>query len=189
MSQEQKLHTMQEKMFGRRFVGACLSNVQLKADQNEKMSNWVNNPQNFLVVLGPPGVGKTYICSAMIELAMNKFHSYRVWNERQLLSAVRQTISDDNAIDFHKAMEYFIDDEFIIIDDVGSTGQTEWREEMLMALVDIRYAGRKATVFTSNLSVSDFYRRYEKRICSRIFATNNTILDLDGAIDHRSEGR
>lgn len=189
MSKEQKLHDMQEKMFGRRFVGACLSNIQLKSDQNDKICKWVNHPENFMIVIGPPGVGKTYICSAMIELAMTKFTSYRVWNERQLLSAVRQTISSDMAIDFHKAMEHFIDDDFIIIDDVGSTGQTEWREEMLMALVDIRYAAKKPTLFTTNLTVSDFYKRYEKRICSRLFAGNNIILDLEGNVDHRAEGR
>lgn len=189
MDQEQKLHAMQEKMFGKRFVGACLSNVQLTKAQAERVAKWADKPENFLVFIGPPGVGKTYICSAMIELAMTKFSSYRVWNERQLLSAVRQTISSDMAIDFHKAMEYFVDDDFIIIDDIGSTGQTEWREEMLMALVDLRYAAKKPTVFTSNLSISDFYKRYEKRICSRLFAGNNIILDLEGNTDHRSEGR
>ena len=50
MSKEQKLHDMQEKMFGRRFVGACLSNIQLKSDQNDKICKWVNHPENFMLV-------------------------------------------------------------------------------------------------------------------------------------------
>ena len=81
-----------------------------------------------------------------------------------------------------------IDDDFVLIDDVGSSGHNEWREEVLMEAVDFRYRSKKPTVFTSNLTVLETYRIYGNRIGSRLFAKENTHIDLSEMPDLRERG-
>jgi len=105
------------------------------------------------------------------------------------LRKVRQSISDNSSGDYLEYLHSLLDDDFIIIDDVGSSGHTEWREEVLMEAIDFRYENMMPTMFTSNLSKQDFYEVYGQRIASRLFATENTIVSLDGMEDFRQFGK
>lgn len=147
----------------------------------------MENPKYFLVVTGPPGIGKTYFCAAMLEFLPQTIRSVRVWNEREMLKRLRNGI-DEGKGDYLANLQYMVDDELVIIDDIGSSGRTDWREEILMELVDLRYRNGLATILTSNLSREDFFREYNTRIGSRIFAKKNTILDLKNMPDQRSLG-
>jgi len=145
--------------------------------------------KNFLVITGPAGTSKTYFCSAMIEIIFNKFETFRAFDERDLLRKLRQGMGSSMHGDYLDHLQQLIDDELIIIDDVGSSGHTEWREEALMEAIDFRYGSTLPTIFTSNLSKKDFYQIYGQRISSRLFAKENTIIDLEGMPDLREKGK
>ena len=86
-------------------------------------------------------------------------------------------------------MRDLIDDVFIIFDDVGASGHTEWRQEVLMDLIDYRYESMLPTVFTTNLSPKEVYSSYGPRIGSRLFSKENTILFYEDMPDLRLEGK
>lgn len=142
----------------------------------------------FLVIFGPPGIGKTYMCSAMIEYAAQRFATFRAFSERQLFERIRQGISS-NIGDFLTNLHLLIDDDLLILDDIGSSSHNEWREGLLMDAIDFRYAKKGATIFTSNLSKDDFYKNYGARIGTRLFAKENTILDLSDMPNQRDFGK
>lgn len=88
--------------------------------------------------------------------------------------------------DYLEVLKYLIDDDFLIIDDVGSsTKHTEWREEILFAILDSRYNSMKPTVITSNFSQQQFIDKYHRRIHSRLFSTENTIIEIENGVDYR----
>jgi DNA replication protein DnaC len=95
---------------------------------------------------------------------------------------------DETKGDYLEALKLLIDDEFIILDDVGSTGLNQWREEVLFDAVDERYNTMMPTLITSNFSVAEFKKLYHPRICSRLFATENTIIEILDGVDLRTQG-
>lgn len=88
--------------------------------------------------------------------------------------------------DYLDMLKYMIDGEFLIIDDVGSSTKiTEWREEILFAIIDERYNSMKPTIVTSNFTQKEFLEKYHPRIHSRLFSKENTVIEVLDGIDFR----
>lgn len=140
------------------------------------------------MILGPPGVGKTYICSALLEDFPQGNLTVRAYSERKLFERLRAGISANHG-DYMDHLHQLIDDDLVILDDVGSSGHNAWREEVLMEALDYRYKDGKKTVITSNLDQDDFKRTYGERITSRLFASENSVVSLFGMPDLRQQGK
>lgn len=80
-----------------------------------------------------------------------------------------------------------IDDKVLFIDDVGASGITEWRKEILMDIVNYRYDLQCPTVFTSNLSKNEISAGYGERVASRLFSKENVIIEMMSATDLRQQ--
>lgn len=146
----------------------------------------MKNPSNFLVYCGSPGIGKTYLCSAMVEWAMKTFNEdWRYFTENEILKRLRDSMESTKG-DYLDALKYLIDAEFLILDDVGSSVKVnEWREEIFFNLVDYRYSTMKPTLITSNFSQKQFLEKYHARVHSRLFAEENNIIEILDGIDQR----
>jgi len=150
----------------------------------KQIMDWIKNPKHFLVFHGSAGIGKTYFCAALVEWIVETFETFRYYKIEDLHSRLRQSF--DGNTDYHKVLEYAIDDDIIIIDDIGSDKISEWKEEVFFSIVDERYNTMKPTIFTSNLSRDEFEKTYHKRIISRLFAKENTVIEiLDDSKDRR----
>lgn len=145
----------------------------------------MKKPKNFLVYCGNPGIGKTYLCAALTEWAMTNFNSWRYWNESELFKRVRASIDEYKNTDYLESLKYLIDDELIMLDDIGSTGLNEWRKEIIFDAIDERYNTMKPTVITSNFSRSDFEKNFHGRLSSRLFARENIIIEIPNGLDLR----
>jgi len=71
-----------------------------------------------------------------------------------------------------------VDDEFVIYDDLGSTGLNDWRKEVLFEFLDQRYVSMKPTIVTSNLTREEIYQQIHPRVASRLFAKENTLIEV-----------
>jgi DNA replication protein DnaC len=141
-----------------------------------------------LVYCGSSGIGKTYFCAALTEWAIDNFGSnWRYWKENDLLKKLRDSM-DSIRGDYLDVLRYMIDDDFLILDDVGSsTKHTDWREEVLFEILDYRYNNMKPTLITSNFTSEDFKKYYHFRVHSRLFANDNTIIEIPNGVDFRLE--
>jgi len=111
---------------------------------------------------------------------MTHFNSVRYWNESELLKRVRSSMEEVKG-DYLETLKLLIDDEFVMLDDIGSTGLNEWRKEIIFDAIDERYNSMKPTVITSNFSVNEFKDFFHERVSSRLFAKDNYIIEiLDG---------
>lgn len=149
--------------------------------------SWVESPRNFLVILGAPGMGKTYLCAALYDWFRSKYSSsIRYYNERQLLREVRNSIEESKG-DYLTTLKYKCDDQVFLFDDLGSSGSNEWRREVLFDFLDLRYEHQLPTVITSNLTRDEIKKDYGQRFLSRLCAKENTIIEMHGAADKRQE--
>ena len=162
---------------GIRFREASLTGIQIAPEFHVAILEWFKKGKGFLVFLGSVGTGKTYFCSALINYNIKtpRFDTVRYWDEKSLLGRVRSSM--DQGGDYIETLNYLCDYELLILDDVGATGINEWRKEMLLSVLDQRYRIQRPAVFTSNLTPNDFLSLYGDRIHSRLFATENTLIE------------
>lgn len=150
----------------------------------------------MLIYLGSPGAGKTYFCSAITEWSFLRFHTRRYHKESDLCKRLRNAISEGVG-DYLIHLRYFIDDELVILDDIGSsinphkhsTRDLEFRREILLEFLDYRYNTRRPTIVISNFNKDEILDVYAKRIHSRMFAKENTVISRFGDdVDKRQIG-
>lgn len=186
----------QAALFGERYAGASLSKIDLSDIVETRLNAYLKDPKGMLLFQGAPGVGKTYFCAALIEWAIPQFKSFRYFSEKELLKRLRMSISEGRG-DYVDVLESLIDDPLVILDDIGSGinpeklsyKDFEWRREVLFAFLDYRYNRELPTVMTSNFTKTDFENVYSERICSRLFASENTIISMFGDnLDKRQLG-
>lgn len=144
-----------------------------------------------LFLFGPVGTGKTHLAvSAVRELMATDPEAFGI-RERQgaiydhtqeiyqgltcsffsvvdLLDAMRpgnELKQELGAWLFHRAKA----DDLVVLDDIGAERVTEWVEERLYAIIDVRYRMQRATILTSNLKEKELEDSLGERIVSRIY--------------------
>lgn len=188
----QKFHdeVMKRKVsiYKERYKDACLSKINLPEYQSKVLYNFLKTPENILVYLGNSGIGKTYFCAALTEWAMRRMESFRYYKESDFLSSLREHIQKSGGGDYTHYLEMMCDDDLVILDDVGSSGVNQWREEVFFSFLDYRYNSMKPTIVTSNFLCEDFERKYSPRVASRLFASENFVLEIKDGVDLRAQG-
>lgn len=158
--------------------------------------DYMEKPKHMMVYHGSPGIGKTYLCAALTQWSMLNFHTRRYHREEDLLRKLRAGISEGRG-DYLIALEYLMDDELVMLDDVGSGinpdkltyRDLEFRREVFFSFLDYRYNSGLPTIITSNFTKDDFLKVYSERIVSRLFARENTIISVfDTDLDKRKQG-
>ncbi len=147
----------------------------------------MSKKSNFLIFCGSPGIGKTSFCSALTSWLFSSFDTFRYWKEASLLKRLRASMNDVKG-DYLDTLKFMIDDQHLILDDIGSDGVNEWREEVLFNVIDERYNSMLPTVFTSNFSANEFKKVYHPRIYSRLFAKENIVIEILNGDDLRQQG-
>jgi DNA replication protein DnaC len=144
----------------------------------EKLLCWAKKPKNMLVFSGSCGIGKTYFSYAIY----NHFHGknkviYK--NEYGFLQDIRNSIDEPGG--YGARVKNMAEYELIwILDDMGSSQMTEWQKEVLTLFLDIRYENVLPTIITSNIWIRDMGKHFTPRIQSRLAASENTIIELNG---------
>lgn len=87
--------------------------------------------------------------------------------------------------DYLESLKLLIDDEFVMLDDIGSTGLTDWRREVIFDSIDERYNSMLPTVFTTNFSEREIKDNFHARVHSRLFSKENTIIEINNGRDKR----
>ncbi|SEN91573.1 ATP-binding protein [Nonomuraea pusilla] len=125
-----------------------------------------------LMLFGPTGVAKTWSSWEVMERALKAGYSGEVlmlsqaeWQEivgppadRERLAAMRQA-------------------DVLALDDLGSFRINDWTRELLLPVIDTRWAHNRPTIITSNLD--DLDEKLGERITSRL-ADGATVVVLEG---------
>ncbi len=135
------------------------------------------NNKPFMVIIGTPGTGKTYLASAILGAML-----------AQGLSVVAVTAFDfvRRALDYHTQFSIdgyvdrftpMLDCDLLIIDDLGKESMLKnVTKEYLYTVINERRRDGRRTVVTSNLSPAELNARYGESIFSRICDTAHSFL-------------
>lgn len=86
-----------------------------------------------------------------------------------LLGILRESFSADQLrAPARRLLNRVRSDAVVILDDIGAERPSEWVEEQLYALIDIRYRMQRSTIFTTNCSMKKLEAQIGSRSVSRI---------------------
>lgn len=187
------IYKLQCQKIGQRFAGAQLSDCRLSNGDARDVLEWAKNKKNGLILMGIPGTGKTYVCAAMLAWMHGKVGDLYYWKESQFFERIHAIMDTYGTCE--KEVELCMDHEFVILDDLGSTGQGQgdWKQGIYFQVVDSRYDSKKPTLYSTNLTEDQIKTRLGERVHSRLFGSENTIVrmfnypDLRQAINWRDD--
>ena len=139
-----------------------------------------------MIFLGNAGSGKTYFCAALMNALKEEKKHYFFIREKEFFDGLIYAMQNDGeSADYE--MQKVSEMPFLVIDDVGASKDSEFRQESIFDLIDRRWVSRLPTVITSNLFLKDFNSRYHPRLTSRLTDCRNTIIELKIEDRRRSE--
>jgi DNA replication protein DnaC len=128
---------------------------------NEKLVHAFDSARRFtaafpavskgLMLIGPPGIGKTHIAVAVLRAVIRSTGARGLYYDtRALLREIRSTYNPVLQTAEMDVIRPVMDAELLVLDDLGAERLTDWVEETMSLIVNTRYNERRPTIFTSN---------------------------------------
>lgn len=163
---------------GSSYKHACLVKWVAPESLQKIVVSWFNDARPFLVVMGNPGTGKTFLSAAILNYLFEKKQEVCYTTHRRFIEEIHRALEDGKTQ--HSVIDKYSYKKYLIIDDLGAATCSEWQQEMLLELLDRRYSDRLKTLVTSNLNRDQIKSDFGIRTHSRLFDQKNAIFEVWG---------
>lgn len=118
---------------------------------------------------GSTGVGKTFLSNCVAKELLDKGYAVLYVSAGTLFEKISDVIMNKNQIADSQSFYQAVNEcDILIIDDLGTEYINNFTASYLYTLLNDRLLRRKATIISTNLSLTDLRQHYSERIFSRI---------------------
>ena len=104
-----------------------------------------------MIFLGPCGVGKTHLATAIIHALIRlKGVSCLFYDFRDLLKEIQDSYNPVSKMTELRVLQPVYEAEVLVLDELGASKPTDWVRDTITQIITTRYNDKKITVFTSN---------------------------------------
>jgi hypothetical protein len=128
-----------------------------------EVTQWAKNPHDTLLLSGSVGCGKTHL--ALIALAIAAEHGR--WGEWVSARGLVRDLYADGMTPERELWRRLTRRQVLLLDDLGGEPGISWASDQIAALLDERFANRKALIVTTNLTPEALYSS-DARMGSRL---------------------
>ncbi len=144
---------------------------------------FAQNPNGWLLLIGPNGCGKTHLAAAIANQSLEDGALVLFATVPDLLDHLRAAFAPTSSEVYDQLFARMREAEVLVLDDLGAQQSSPWANEKLFQLLNYRYNSRFPTVITAN---SRGLQGIDERIRSRLTdASLVTTVILDRAKDYR----
>jgi len=140
----------------------------------EAAQAFAQNPQGWLVFLGPYGCGKTHLAAAIGNYQAGLGFPPLMVVVPDLLDHLRAAYAPNSPVSIDQRFEEIRRSRLLILDDLGTQSATPWAREKLYQLFNYRYNAELPTVITTASMPGEIDQRLrsrmsDTRICRMVF--------------------
>jgi len=113
--------------------------------------SFIDRKEN-IIFIGPPGVGKTHLATALGFAACKEDYRVLFFSARQLIRQLRSTQADDSLDNLLRKWDYV---DLLIIDELGYLALDKKDAYLLFQLITHRYE-KRSVIVTTNVAFTDW---------------------------------
>jgi DNA replication protein DnaC len=112
--------------------------------------------QSGLLLVGPPGVGKTHLVVGVLRNLIERYQVRGRFVEfTSLIHQIQSTFDADSPESKRQILDPLSEAELLVLDELGAQQPTPWVRDLLYLIINNRYTRRLPTLFTTNYRLDE----------------------------------
>jgi len=145
---------------------------------------FAESPEGWLLLIGPPGSGKTHIAAAVVSERLKNSQPAFFITAPDLLDHLRASFNSNAEMSYDELFERVRNTPLLVLDDFGAQQGTQWAREKLDQLLNHRFNNELPTLITTAIPINELddssrARFTDTRLCQVFVIEEKLILSSE----------